>query len=210
MKHSSLSTVLIALFQIACFQPSCTEGIISNTIVRCSDNRYITVDQLMVNDTVPSYNRTNQLIDNQIIAHTVKIIPAYVRIQCENTIIDIDPQQRFYLVGTKAWICAQDLMVGDRLHTATEPYSACINDIRWIHEPIEIHLITLRSPHTFCITRLNILTHNFAPAIPLAAEAGVQLSISWGLIANREHIGGVDPITGKLVKAADPGRTLKW
>ncbi len=161
-------------------------GFLSGTPVSVSKGNSL-IEELKEGDEVLSYNDVAQVVQKPI-THVAKYtIHEYFKIIAGDQIIYAAPSQKF-LVETendqkeieKKWIEAKSLTSAHRLLKNVNETLA-IKEIEKINDDVgkDVHIITIKDQHNYCVGNENIHTHNIIPVfvatIPIVIETATPI-----------------------------------
>lgn len=139
------------------------EGFVTETLVH-TQHGIVSIEQLHSGDRV-IINSSDQL--SYAVTHTTtNIADRYIKITIKDSFLCVAPDQKVYVLN-KGWICAEDLIISDKLLCADKKYICC-DEIETINEPCKMYAISVES-HIFCITEHCIIVHNAEPVGTIAA-----------------------------------------
>lgn len=161
MKKITIS-IFLSLF---CFFTIIPEGFYSETLIKTPFNN-VAIKNLSPNDTVISYFNKS-LYTNNVQFIIKKQVSKHIVIHLEKSSIMTTHDQLFY--SDNSWIKAKELTINNKLYSITGKYIP-IKSIDLIFQPIEIYALNLNTPHTYCVSKHEIVVHNFTPIISLGIE----------------------------------------
>lgn len=141
------------------------EGFLAETLVKTALGSSC-IKQLSNKNTVVSYNFEKNSINSCIKQNILSHSDSYIKITIADETICCAPDQKFYLSNQQQWITADrltatDLLMDDSGHSIT------INAVETVQEQCTFHALSLKTNHTYCISRHNIIVHNIVIAVPL-------------------------------------------
>jgi hypothetical protein len=116
---------------------------------------------------VASYDITTQkVVEHARVCKSGRsTVPWYISISCIPNFtacnwhdIACSPLQEFYNLGTGAWVCAQEIEVGDTLLGHDGPQ--VVTYVEWINQELEVYTLEVEDPRTFFVGHGSLLTHN--------------------------------------------------
>ena len=149
----------------SCFSLIFPEGFSEDTLVATSHG-FVRIQECEVGDPLLAAKPRGTLRIARVAALR-KITSDYVvHIVLENDeLITASPSQKLYVVYKEKWVSAKNLQRGDKLLTI-DGHAVVIYSVYLLFEPTDFYLLSLQKPHTFAVSSLRVLAHNFAfPAI---------------------------------------------
>ncbi|MFA5998782.1 MAG: Hint domain-containing protein [Candidatus Babeliales bacterium] len=147
-------------------------GFTKGTMIRVPTG-YCEVEHLKVDDWVcaikPDGNATVAQID-QIVSY---VWHKYMIIEIDGVSIVAVTGQKFYQPLTHKWIKAKHVEQGTALLSGVGQVRY-VTSVCKVHESIEVFDIKMKDVHTFCVSELDIVVHNYG-------MLAIGLSIAWGL-----------------------------
>jgi hypothetical protein len=162
---------LLVLVSISTYCFIGAEGFVAGTYVKVP-NGYETIDKLNPHDKVISYDfNQSTTVERSIVEISKQYVDRYIRLVAHDSIIEVSPEQKFYLHALKKWETIDTIKNNpELLHILyTESHIAYLGDI---DQECDVYMLTLDEPHNFFITPHGILVHNFLAAQSLAAIGG--------------------------------------
>jgi hypothetical protein len=147
-------------------------GFTKDTLINAES--YISIQQLSPKDTILSLDLQNNSVDINELIHTFTISTCnYYRINLENDSITCSAHQKFYDPILKKWIRAKELTEQSHFLSPNGVPIPCIQ-VEKIEQdaPLIMYEISLSTPHTYFVSKSQILTHNVTP---------VLIGLSWAL-----------------------------
>ena len=141
------------------------EGFLTGTLVK-TKNSFLPIEQLQINDEVVCFDLVNSYTIRPILYITTEIIDSYIQININGTNLNLAPGQKVYLAEEKQWIEAQQLTTNQIL-LAYNMQQVSIDSIALINETVQVYKVTVTEYHTFCVSSVGIIAHNFFPLIAL-------------------------------------------
>ena len=163
------------------------EGFVAGTYVKVPHG-YETIDNLKSDDKIISYDfNQNAAVERSIIEIHKQHVDQYIRLVAYDSIIEVSPEQKFYLHALKKWETIDTIKNSpELLHILyIESHIAYLGDI---DQGCDVYMLTLDEPHNFFITSHDILVHNFL-AITLFFAFG-EGTIDFLLAESLAAIGG--------------------
>lgn len=171
------------------YMQNTSAGFLAGTLVT-TPNGHIPIEQLEISDLVLCYDFKNSFAIRPITYIKKKVTQNYLCITCENESFFVSPDHHFYLPQQKTWIPAYKLKQHDILLKNFTEHTQ-IHELSLIIKTQDTYDITIADYHNFCISPLNITTHNFLPAIALGISFLFGGGISFGNISLAATIAGV-------------------
>ncbi len=147
------------------------EGFIASTLVK-TDQGHEQISGLKRACSVASYQD-----DGSCLLRHLKNVDTYessrvVYLVVADELIGAAPDQLFYAPAYQRWIKAAHLQVGDQILSASGYVK--IRKVELSYEPTQFFRLSLDKPHTYFVSPLNIVAHNFI-AISVAYVIGEGL-----------------------------------
>jgi len=158
--------LLLLLLSISTYCYIAAEGFVSGTYVKVPDG-YETINTLKPHDKIICYDFTQRTeVEHSIIEIRKQHVDYYIRLAAHDSIIEVSPDQKFYLHTLRKWETIDTISKSPELLQLlyAESRIACLGEI---YQESYVYILTLDEPHNFFITPHDILVHNFAPAITL-------------------------------------------
>lgn len=151
------------------------QGFIVGTLVK-TPSGYCPIESLSFGDKVISYDLNNSCVECAIISVNSRVTDSLIELTVGDETILVEDDHQFYLPQRKYWAAASSLEAGDfLLKNCRELVS--IDSAARVSEPVKVYDLTVEQYHNFCVTREDILAHNFLPVI----VAGVVWTIGDGV-----------------------------
>jgi hypothetical protein len=171
----------------------CAEGFVAGTLVKTNDG-FVPIEQLHSNDEIICFDLVNSCILQPIAAITTEIIDSYVDIEVSSIHIYLACNQLLYEATDKTWVQASQLTIHNILLTYDLQQQIPITAISIVDQPIELYKISVSNIHTFLVSPLGIIAHNFFPLIALGigfAFGAGAVECTLGLTAGIGVLGSV-------------------
>ena len=147
-------------------------GFSYNTVVKTEES-YTAIQDIQVNDYVDCINSENIITQKQVKHIKTTKHHLFIRIYCNNNIIETPLQQVFYTAPENIWKEAHNLTAQDSLYTYHHTFLP-ITYIETIAEQKDFYDLSLEDVHNFFITPSAILVHNFIVLPVLILENFIQ------------------------------------
>ena len=158
-------------------------GFVSGTLVKIPDG-YEAIENLFPGDMVCSFD-----LQGNIQISKVKEVVSYVssraiRIKIQDDLIATSPSQKYYIPYIDSWQEAENIKSDTKL-CSLSCESVEVNDIVELYDDVDFFDIHLEDVHTFCVTKQDIVVHNFIPIF-----AGISFVFGGG-VAFESICGGI-------------------
>lgn len=130
---------------------------VSGTLV-LTIHGYKRIEDIVIGDSVLSYNETaNSTGFEEVTNVTVKKVHTIIKLYFDNNIIEATPEHPFWISGE--WKEAKNIRNDDSL-VAIGGNKFRILKVQTIDSVSKVYNLSVSNNHTFCVTTLNIITHN--------------------------------------------------
>ncbi len=150
-----------------------SEGFVAGTKIK-TEYGYRNIENIYSGSKVCAYNckKRKQRISKVSQTYCSRI-PFFIRLFFSNQTVDVAPDQRFYIFGSKDWIFAVELVGNSYLKKELARQTGLLH-VAIVHEPRDVYIFTTKKYHTFYATNSDIVTHNFdlsfASALPISSQ----------------------------------------
>lgn len=167
MKRISLISILLLTIHSILFA-----GFSYNTPVKTGQT-YTLIQDIQINDYVDCIDESNTITQKPVTHIKKTSHTLFVRIYCNDIIIETPPQQLFYATPENIWKTAYDLTIQDSVYTYDGIFIR-IAHIETIEEQKDFYDLSLDDVHNFFITPSGVLVHNFIVLPVLLLEGFIQ------------------------------------
>lgn len=171
-----LRHILLSLLFLLIHNCIFSEGFIAGTLVR-TQNGYIPIEQLKVNDCVTSYSFKNkQLFESKILKINKKLHDKAIKLKINGSEIVTAPDHKFYvpLHQNKKWLKAQELKPKDFILRNIKDLTQ-IDEIVELNGESEFYSLSIDKYHNFFISNQDFFVHN---EIVLGTLCGIEFFIN--------------------------------
>ena len=141
------------------------EGFLAGTLVT-TDKGLIPIEYLTLQDKVFAYGDNGHFSLNSITNISTTPVTHYIKIHLKGTSIATHSDQQFYLPTEDIWTWAHCLEPGDILQ-GNDTAHLSIDSIETIQQDAVMYVLTVDKVHTFCVSPLHVVAHNFMPFIAI-------------------------------------------
>jgi hypothetical protein len=141
------------------------DGFLSGTLVKTLQGHKF-IEHLKKYDVIIGTDSTGAQSEKTVFNVAQNTVEYYIRIKIGNEILDVAPNQRFYLPIEQCWVEARNLNPSMKLLTNSPTYNTP-DSIERIHQNTQVYEINVDG-HTFFVTPFEILAHN-SDAIAISA-----------------------------------------
>lgn len=141
-------------------------GFPANTLIK-TDKSYVPIQLISDHNNIVTFDIESNFIDTNKVIHTFTIhTNTYYRIHTANDSITCSENQQFYDPRLQKWIKAKDISQKSYFLDCDGDSIPCIKiDHIQSDQPIVFYEISLNSPHTYFVSKSQILTHNVVPIV---------------------------------------------
>lgn len=180
MKSIKLILILLLSFFIS---HEIYSGFASGTLVKIPDG-YEAIENLVPGDIVYSFDSQGNTQISKVKEIVSYVSSRAIRIKIQDDFITTLPSQKYYISHTDSWQEAENIKSDTNL-CSLSCEAVEIEEIIELHEDVEIFDIQLEDVHTFCVTKQDIVVHNFIPIF-----AGISFVFGGG-VAFESICGGI-------------------
>lgn len=149
-------------------------GFVAGTVVKTPDG-YTPIEQLSTGSLVCSVDQ-DQVLHISKVEHVVSYqATRAIHFEVSGEVIIAAPSQKFYMHNYDAWFKAKDIMLDD-VFCGTSVQELQVQNIFLEKAEVELFDIQLDEVHTFCVTKHDIIVHNFPPFV-----VGVSFAFGGGV-----------------------------
>ena len=147
-------------------------GFISETPIKISHG-YTPIRLLDLHNRAYAPDLKNNSFEESITHIAKEAISRFTIIVVEGETIYATDDQKFYLAQEQCWCQAQNLRIGQLLLKQNGD-SVRVDSVQIVEsdEPLIFYDITVQKYHTFCVTKHDIVAHNFVIVIPILTWGG--------------------------------------
>lgn len=154
------------------------EGFVIGTFVK-TDGNYQRIEDIQSGQLITSYDiRNKNQTERKVINVYKESVERYIQITLDSMVLNAAFDQKFYIPSKNIWVTAYELSESNELQ---QHFPSKILDIKAVLEQADICKLTVEIDHNFYVTKDDLLTHNFAFAIP-AGYFIIELSVVIGPI----------------------------
>ncbi|HSC24710.1 MAG TPA: polymorphic toxin-type HINT domain-containing protein [Candidatus Babeliales bacterium] len=99
-------------------------------------------------------------------------VDRFIKIIVTNDCICSASDQKFYLADKNRWICADELIVSDKL-LCGDGNVVCIDMIEIVYQQQEMYALSVEKSHLFYVGHAGIIAHNIEPVSSTTAVVAV-------------------------------------
>jgi hypothetical protein len=154
------------------------EGFLASTKVKTECGNF-SIEHLTINDYLISYGSGAAWV-TAIIRHQIN---SYIKVHLQDVCIGVAPDQKF-LTAHDGWVAAEQLVPTQLLVTLDNQYIP-IDQIEIVNEQVVAYALTVEPNHTFSVSHHELVVHNVAPFIVIAAK----FVFDFGVFATVEFVG---------------------
>jgi len=141
-------------------------GFPENTLIK-TDKSHVTIQLISPKNTVVGLDiKNNSLVNTEYVYTFTLAANHYYCISLPNETIICSENQRFYDPTSKAWIKAREITEQSHFLDCRNEIIPCIQiDKIEQDKPIIFYEILLNEPHTYFVSKSQVLTHNLVPIV---------------------------------------------